>query len=140
MIKTMYYSIWSDGIRKMQTVNSSKKTNWKFISNVLMSTAGFVNVLFISALLPNKYLWDYMVYLQIDFSGSAYLRNVSFGATISCVFFIMNYMLIFRKARYQSFIDNYKFYNGKLFIGYFVASIWVPILVMVGGMILVRVF
>ncbi|MFM6994507.1 MAG: hypothetical protein ACKOWO_05245 [Sediminibacterium sp.] len=52
----------------------------------------------------------------------------------------MNYMLIFRKARYQSFIDNYKFYNGKLFIGYFVASMWVPILVMVGGMLAAKYF
>lgn len=140
MINRIYYAIWADGIRKMQMVNSSKKTNWKFISNVLMSTAGFVNVLFLSVLLPKKFLWDYLVYLQIDFSGSAYLSNVSFGATISCVFFIMNYMLIFRRARYQSFIDNYKFYNGKLFIGYFVVSIWVPILVMVGGMLAAKYF
>lgn len=139
MIKRIYYTVWADGIQKMQQVNSTKKTNWKFISNVLMSTAGFFNILFLSALLPKKFLWDYLVCLQIDFSGSDYLSNVSFGATISAVFFIINYILIFRKARYKSFIDNYKCYNGKLFIGYFVASIWVPILMMVGGMIYVRV-
>ncbi len=139
-LKRIYYSIWSDGIRKMELVNSTRKTNWKFASNVLISTAGFFNILFLSAILPKKYFWHYLDYIKIEFKGSEYLTNVSFGATISGVFFIINYFLIFRKERYKSFIDDYKYYNGKLFLGYFIASMWVPFLCLVVAMIYVRIF
>jgi hypothetical protein len=83
----------------MELVNSTRKTNWKFGSNVLLSSAGYFNLLFLAALFPRKYLMDYLDYLQIDFSGSEYLTNASLGANISGIFFIINYFLIFRKDR-----------------------------------------
>ncbi len=139
-LKRIYYSIWSDGIRKMELVNSTRKTNWKFGSNVLLSSAGYFNLLFLAALFPRKYLMDYLDYLQIDFSGSEYLTNASLGANISGIFFIINYFLIFRKDRYKSFIDDYKYYNGKLFLGYFIVSIWAPVLFMIVYVIYVKVW
>jgi hypothetical protein len=46
---------------------------------------------------------------------------------------LLNYFLIFRNNRYEMLLTKYKSYNGKLFISYFLASLALPLLLIVVG-------
>ena len=43
---------------------------------------------------------------------------------------IVNYLLIFRNDRYQKLLTIYPYEEGRLFLTYFLSSIFVPIVIM----------
>lgn len=140
MLAKVYYTIWTDCIKKIQTVPASK-ANWKFITLVFMSTLMGLNLMFLSVILPNQFLWNFLNYLKIDYFKGNTLDTL-FNGLIQFMLpmLIINYLLIFRNDRYKKIIDNYNFYNGKYFLKYLLASLWIPFVLLIAGMLYVIFF
>jgi len=71
-------------------------------------------------------------FYKIDFSFfPVYINNVLghiFLFILPCL--AINYLLIFRKKKYKELLKKYPYYNGKLFIVYFVVSMMLPVLLL----------
>jgi len=52
---------------------------------------------------------------------------------------LMNYLLIFRNDRYEKLLNKYPYYNGKLFISYFLISMFLPIILMWAGIVFSKI-
>ena len=140
MIKRFYYSVWSDCILKMQSVSFSKKS-WKFYSLLLMSMCMAMNFMFIMGLIQNKRIGlNYFYKLNIDiFPGNKLDAFVSFFILFLLPMLIINYLLVFRKNQYQIIINRGKKYDGKLFFKYFLASLWIPVILVLLGMMYFKI-
>jgi hypothetical protein len=55
---------------------------------------------------------------------------------LPCV--ILNYILIFHGKRYEKLLNKYPYYNGKLFLAYFVTSLLLPIVLMWIGILFLK--
>ena|SRR5690606_5326319 len=129
----LYYKIWVDCILKAQS-QPQNKGNWKLFTMIFMSMAVAINLAVFMAILQRNIL-GYSFY---DFKIS-FLEGIRTGSTVS--FFVlfllppllMNYMLIFRKKHYEKLIKKYKYYNGKLFISYFLTSLFLPFILLFLG-------
>jgi hypothetical protein len=51
---------------------------------------------------------------------------------------IINYLFIFRGRRYEKLLKKFPYYNGKLFLAYFLTSMLLPIILMWIGIFLSR--
>ena len=140
MFAKIYYTIWSDGIKQMEIVGSKKTIFWKLYLNLIISSAMFVKLLFISAIVPKKFIWDYILYLKIDYFKGYTLDALFNGLILTLIFFLVNYFLVFRNDRYKTFMEDYKFYHGKYCLRYIVASFYIPIGILLAGMIYVNYF
>lgn len=121
----LYYHIWIDCIEKLKS-QEKNKSDWKLKSMITMTFAMTFNFVFL------------MVILQKEFFGYFYEINVpalsgfqNYIVTILTLYVLplvtANYLLIFRRNRYEKYIDKYPFKNGKLIIKYFLISIFTPI-------------
>ena len=50
----------------------------------------------------------------------------------------INYLLIFRHKRYKNLLKKYPYYQGKLFVAYFLISLWLPVLLLWIGIFFFR--
>lgn len=89
----------------------------------------FSFVLFMTVL--EKYVFkNYFYMIDLRFFP-VYVNNVLsyiFLFILPCL--IINYMLILRNNRYEKLLVRYPYYNGKLFLAYFVTSLALPILLL----------
>jgi hypothetical protein len=140
MIAKIYYTIWTDCIKKIQTVPASKN-NWKLYSFLILSNVMGLNLVFLSAILPNYIIWNYLSYFKIDcFKGNT-LDSLFNGLILFMLpMFLINYFLVFRNDRYKVFIEKYQSYNGNYFKKYLLLSCFIPLALLFLGMLYVRVF
>jgi len=129
-----YYRVWVDCIvsGKQQPAN---KQNWAAGSMIFMSMAMSFNLV-MSVILLQKYAFGYYFY-KLNFSFlPAYASNL-FSYIIlfilPCV--LINYLLIYRNKKYEKLLKKYPYYNGKLFVTYFLISMFLPIVLMWVGII-----
>lgn len=129
----LYYKIWVNCILKARS-QPQNKSNWKLFTMIFMSMAMAINLAVFMAILQRNIL-GYSFY---DFKIS-FLEGTRIGSTIS--FFILfllpplmvNYIFVFRKKRYEKLIKKHKYYNGKLFISYFLISLFLPFMLLLLG-------
>jgi hypothetical protein len=72
-------------------------------------------------------------------TSSSYLANIIKFLVLyllPCV--MINYLFIFRNDRYKKFIEKSPYYKGKLFGIYFAFSIFLPIVLLLVGMLFFR--
>lgn len=122
-----YYKIWVDCMIRVKSQPTNKQ-NWIRISMILMTISMAFNLCLIMVLLQ-KYVFGYFFYtIKLDFLP----RQVDYVLNFIILFFGpcagLNYLLIFRKKRYEELLEKYPYYNGKLFLIYFLISIWVPVI------------
>ena len=140
MITRMYYTIWSDCIKQIKSVPASK-SRWKIYSLTIMSLLMGVNLMFLSTIFQRHILGIYIYHLEINFfSGNTINTILESFILFMLPMMLINYFLIFRKDRYLRFIDKYKFYNGKYFLKYLLASLWIPIFLLLFGMLYIKLF
>ena len=132
MISKIYYSIWSDCIKKIQTVPSSKK-RWRFYTLTVMSLLMALNFMFVMMVIQNSTLGVHYFYkLNIDiFPDTKLDAFLSFFILFMLPMLVINYILIIRNDRYKKIIDMYPTQNGKLFLKYLLASLWIPFLLLI---------
>lgn len=132
----IYFKIWTDCILKARSLPGNSK-NWKFYTLIYMSIAMSLNAILLRAVLERNVFNSNFYSLEIDvFPGSKLDALLSFMILYFIPIVILNYILIFWRKNYDDLIKKYKYYNGKLFIGYFLISIFLPFLLLFLGFIL----
>jgi hypothetical protein len=130
----LYYRIWVDCIERARRQPANKE-NWQIGSMIFMTLAMAFNFILIMTILEKHVLKNY--FYKIDFSFlPVRINNVLsyiFLFILPCI--IINYLLIFRNKRYEKLIKKYPYYNGKLFITYFLISLMLPIALLLGVII-----
>ena len=131
---TMYYHIWIDCIKRLKS-QEKNRTDWKLKSMVSMTFAMTFNFVFIMVILQ-KELVGY--FYEINITGLSGFLNYILTIFILYVVPIstINYLLIFRNNRFKKLAEEYPFRNGKLFLKYFLISIFSPIAFIWTGVIL----
>jgi hypothetical protein len=130
----LYYKIWVDFITRLRSIESNK-SNWKIKSYVIMSIAMTLNFILLMSILQKHILHNY--FYKIDFYNFPILENniltILILFALPCA--IINYALIFYNERYEKLLKKYSHYNGKLFLYYFLISIFLPIILLWGVVI-----
>lgn len=123
----LYYKLWADGIVKLRS-RPQNAGLWKFFAMSFMSMAMALNLAGIMAILQRNILHRTFYELSLDiFPGTKLDALVSFLVLFLLPPLLINYLLIFRRDRYKDIIKRgYPYYNGKLFVGYFLGSLGLP--------------
>jgi len=131
----IYYRIWVDSIIRLRS-RKVNKDNWQIKGMITMSVAMTFNFILLMAIVQRNILGYYFYKLIIPFLSN--LENSIL--TILILFFlpcvILNYLLIFRDKRYEKLLEKYPYYNGKLFLIYFLVSLFLPIILLLIGVFL----
>lgn len=133
----LYYRIWTDCILRGQS-QPNNKHNWKVASLIFMSISMAFNLALFMIILQ-KFLGSNFYTLQIDFIPKYLNKIISFMILFPFPPTIINYLLVFRKNRYKIFMKKYPYYNGKLFITYFLVSMLLPLALLWTGIILSKI-
>ena len=131
----LYYRIWVDLITRAQDVN---KNNWQSKSMLNMSIAMTFNFVLFMLILQREVLGYFFYELNIPSftSFENYIFTMLILYILPCV--ILNYILIFHGKRYEKLLNKYPYYNGKLFLAYFVTSLLLPIVLMWIGILFLK--
>jgi hypothetical protein len=134
-----YYRIWVDGITRINLQSEENKKNWQSTLMTGMTLSMSFNFVLIM-LLVEKYIVGHNFY-DLNFSFLPERISAIFSFTVLYILpcLLINYLLIFRNKRYEKLLQRYPYkYNGKLSMSYVAISLGVPMILLVGGMIYVR--
>ena len=135
MIMDIYYKIWVDCITKARSIPANKN-NWKTYTMIFMSMGMAINFALVMAILQRNILGFSFYDIKVDiFPGTSLDAFVSFFVLFLLPMLLVNYFLIFRNSRYEMLLAKFKSYGGKLFISYFLASLALPFLLLLLGML-----
>lgn len=128
----LYYRIWVDCIERARRQPANKE-NWQIGSMIFMTLPMAFNFILIMTILEKFVLKNYFYKIYFSFLPVRVNNVLSyiFLFILPCVF--VNYLLIFRNKRYEKLLKKYPYYNGKLFITYFLISLMLPIGLLLGG-------
>lgn len=128
-MENIYYKIWVDAIVWEKATNGERR-NWRPYTLIPISLCQGLN-------LGTICFWLHIpIFFNIHlFSIKPINGFLSYSVTLLMPFIILNYFLIFYNQRYKNLIEKYKYYNGKLYLWYFLFSIGVFILPIIIGSI-----
>lgn len=131
----LYYRIWMDCIRRARRQPDSRQ-NWQIGCMIFMTLPMAFNFVLIMTILE-KYVFKNYFY-KIDLSFLPVRVNNVLNYLVLFIFpcIVINYLMIFRNKRYENLLKKYPYYNGKLFLVYFLISMMLPILLLWGAIIL----
>jgi hypothetical protein len=133
MRKNLYYELWVDIIIKMRSRSENRNT-WKIYSFIFMNMAMALNLAFVMAIFQRNILGFSFYNIKVDiFKGQNFDAFISFFLLYLLPNLILNYFLIFRNKRYEILTERYKYHEGRLFNRYFIASLSIPILLILIG-------
>jgi hypothetical protein len=135
----IYNKIWVDCIVRLKSLPKNKD-NWELKAMIMMTMAMTFNFALVMAILQRNILGYYFYKLDFSFLPERTGNVISFIILFILPCLIINYLLIFRKRRYRRLIEKYPYYNGKLSLAYILISMFLPIVLLVGGMIYARYF
>jgi hypothetical protein len=131
----LYYRIWVDLIKRLIS-REGNNNNWQSFSMIAMSIAMTFNFVLLMVTIQKEVLGFY--FYELNFPILSGFENYIFTMLIlyllPCV--IVNYLLIFRGKRYEKLLKKYPYYNGKLFVAYFLTSMLLPIILIWIGILL----
>jgi hypothetical protein len=124
----IYYRIWLDSITRLRS-SELTKTNWQFKSMISMSIAMTSNFVLLMVTIQREifgyYFYELNISLFSDFENYIFTMLILYASP--CI--IINYLLIFHGKRYEKLLEKYPHhYNGKLFLIYFLASLFLPVI------------
>lgn len=125
----IYYRIWVDCITRLKS-SEDNKDNWQAKSMVIMTTAMVFNLVLLMIILQKQILGYYFYELNISFltGHENYILTMLVLYILPCVG--VNYLLIIRGKRYEKLLEKYPYYNGKLILMYLLASMFLPIILL----------
>jgi len=138
----IYYKIWVDCILRLRSQEQNKDT-WKEWGMIMMTIAMTANFMFFMTIFE-RHVLGYSFY-EFHISSPNIVSDVErvndvLNALVLFVLpcFVVNFLLIFRKKRLKKLIRKYKYpyYNGKLFLTYFLISLFLPLVLIFTGIIL----
>lgn len=131
----VYYRIWVDCIQRAKRQASNNKESWQTITMLFMTLSMSANFILIMTVLEKSAFQTYFYKIDLSFLPTR-INNVLaylFLFILPCI--LVNYLLIFRKKRYQKLLLKYPYYNGKLFLAYFLISMLLPVILLWIGII-----
>ena len=127
-IMNLYYRILVDAIVKIRSIQL-RKEDWKWLIQALMASVMGVKLMFFIAIFE-RYI------LEVEFYNIGFNFPIldSFIKGLLLFFvppFMVNYLLVFHNNKFERLLKKYQSYNGKLFLTYFLASIFIPLSVLI---------
>ncbi len=137
----LYYTIWVDCILRAKS-QPQNKNNWRFFTMLFMSMSMALNLWFISFILMLHLNFSLSIYpFKIDlFPATRIDAFVSFFLSYLLPPLLFNYFLIFHKNKYQELIKIYPYYEGRLFLKYFLGSLGIIAIYFSLAFLVVKVF
>jgi hypothetical protein len=135
---TLFYKIWVDFIGKINLQSEENKKNWQSTTMLAMTFAMTSNFVLLMIFLQKFIVGHYFYKLDLSFFPKRISTFVGFVILYILPWIIINYLLIFRNRRYEELLKKYPFRNGRLFKIYFLISVGLPIVLLIGGMIFFR--
>jgi hypothetical protein len=129
----LYYKIWVDAITRLRS-RPENEGMWKFYAVVFISMAQAINLLLIDVI-AERYVFKTSAFdVKIHFFHNSKLDGfASFFSLFLLLPLAVNYLLIFRNKRYETLINQYRSYNGKLAAAYIVISYFLPFVLLLVG-------
>jgi hypothetical protein len=125
----LYYSIWVDCITRLRSIDSNIN-NWKTKGMISMSIAMTFNFVLIMVLFQREVLGLYFYEINLpslsDFAN--FIITMILLYALPC--FILNYLMILRRNRFEELLRKYKYHNGKLCLIYFIISFFLPVVLL----------
>ncbi len=129
---TLYYKIWVDCILRARQVPENSKS-WPKATMFAMTIAMSSNFIFVMTIIEKSILNKYFYKLDFPVLPSRINNLLSYIFLFILPCLLMNYFFIFYNKRYEKIIKKYKYYNGKLFVTYFIVSMFLPLVVILTG-------
>ena len=128
----LYYRTWMDCIKRMRSRESNKE-DWQEKCMISMTVAMGTNLLLIMVILQKNIIGYYFYEINIP----SLSEQLNYIITIIILYLLpcagINYLLIYHGKRYEKLMEKYPYYNGKLFFSYFMISIFLPVILLIGG-------
>ena len=102
---------------------------------VFMTTSMTLNFLLIMTILQKHILNNYFYTINFDFFPAPIENVLSFMVSFIIPPTILNYLLIIRNDKYEKIIKKYRYHDGKLFLTYFLISMFLPLVLLLIGII-----
>lgn len=133
MKRNIYYIVWSNAINRLRFVNPNGNS-WKFYSMLFITIAMAMNLAMLVTIIERHVLKIDSYHLNFQHYIGVKLNTV-LDFTVKFFFppFVLNYLLIFRRKRYEFITKQYKSYNGKLAVTYIILSLFLPVILIVLG-------
>lgn len=133
----LYYLIWTDCITRAKTQPANQQS-WRLMSMLAMTFCMAANLLLIVTLLERNVFHSNFYWLNI----SDLPRKLNNFLTYLFLYYfpcgIINYFLIFKGQRYKGILKKYPYKGGSLFMGYMLTSLFLPIFLLLIGMLFFR--
>ena len=131
----LYYRIWVDAIIRLR---SRDEKNWKFKGMFIMSISMTFNFALFSVILERNILHTNFYKIDMPFlsEDTNDILTTLILLVLPCI--VINYILIMRNNRYEKLIKKYPYHDGKLFVVYFLISLYLPVILLLIGMIFFR--
>ena len=125
----IYYRIWVDCILRARS-RPANEQNWPKGTMFFMTISMAFNLVLIMIVFQQYVLGYFFYWINADFLPRQinYIFNFIILFLLPCLG--LNYFLIFRNKHYEKLLKRYPYYNGKLFLIYFLSSILLPIILM----------
>ena len=131
---TLYYKIWTDCILRAKSIRDNRQ-NWKRMTMIFMTTSMTLNFLLIMTILQKHILNNYFYKINFDFLPDPIENVLSFIVLFIIPPTILNYLLIIRNDKHEKIIKKYRYHDGKLFLTYFLISMFLPLFLLLIGII-----
>ena len=131
---TLYYKIWTDCILRARSIRANKH-NWKQMTMIFMTISMTLNFMLIMTILQKNILNNYFYQINFNFLPKLIENVLSFAILFILPPTILNYLLIIRNDRYAKIIKKYRYHGGKLFLTYFMISMFLPLALLLLGII-----
>jgi hypothetical protein len=130
----LYYRIWVDAIKRAKSRPENRK-NWPMGTMIFMSISMTLNLLLIMTILQKQLLGGFFYHLEFTFLPRYASNVVSFIVLFVLPCVLINYFLIFYRRRYEQILKKYPYKDGKLFLTYFLVSMFLPLILLVVGIV-----
>ncbi|MNT40883.1 hypothetical protein D3C72_1772220 [compost metagenome] len=133
----LYYRIWVDLIKRAKS-RPENRDSWALPSFAFMSTAMTSNFLLIMTVIQKHIVGYYFYDIKFNFIPEYIANILTFVVSYALPCVLLNYFLIFYNYRYKELLKRYPSKEGKLFLTYFLISMLLPLVLLIGGIILNR--
>lgn len=136
----LYYKIWVDALVKLRSLPKNEGI-WKFYAMAFISMSMAFNLILILFILNDLGIIKGFFKITIDvFPGEKIDGFLSFFISYLLPFLLLNYFLIFYKNKYQELVRVCPYYEGKLFLKYFLGSIGAIVLYFFTAVLITVIF
>lgn len=128
----LYYRIWVDVIKRAKS-RPENRENWPIGTMILMSVPMTLNFWLFMTILQKHILGNYFYDFELNLQSRSLGNIISFAILFVLPCFLTNYILIFHRHRYKKLLKKYPYKEGKLFLTYFLISMFLPPLLLIVG-------